>query len=118
MTDYLPELLWSRFQKLNNSESWYIEDDYSGVWKDYYESGNLELSCNYINSEQFGLEEGWFEDGSKESICNWKNNHVIGLRERWYNNGSSDIKEFYDPRGKFLKREIYINNMLYKTVTP
>ena len=51
-----------------------------GPWKEYYESGALQLSATYVNGKLDGSMEGYFEDGSI-----WlRRRHVAGQAEgRW-----------------------------------
>ena len=67
-----------------------------GLWKNYYETGELRSSGNFVNDRQHGVWNFFFQNGQKEQIGNL-NNGVWEGEWKWY-----------FPSGNVFREEIYV----------
>jgi len=63
-----------------------------GIWEEYYDNGQLENKCNYINGKRDGLYECYYDNGQLYNKCNYLNGELHGLFESYYSNGELDYK--------------------------
>lgn len=72
--------------------------DYTGVWKCWYETGQLMSECNYVLGERHGQCVMWHENGQKSLDCNYIDDKLVGKRLQWH------------PNGNILRKEVYAND--------
>ena len=58
-----------------------------GLWRFWYENGQLELEANYVNDKVEGLCRGWFESGQLEVEVEFKRDKFEGHFRSWHENG-------------------------------
>ena len=85
--------------KMNElTESYYydnIKEVYSLKQK-YYESGQLQYECNYIDNKKNGLYQEYYESGQLEFECNFINDDKNGLYQRYYEDGKMKEISHYE----------------------
>jgi antitoxin component YwqK of YwqJK toxin-antitoxin module len=74
-----------------------------GLWKDFYENGKLMREANYKNGEDNGLHRSWLENGKLNSEENYKDDLFDGLQKYYYPNGRLQIEQNWEDG-------IYINS--------
>ena len=62
-------------------------DGRDGVWRFWYENGQLEQQGNYVNDKEDGLWRFWYENGQLKRQGNFVNGNAEGLWRFWYENG-------------------------------
>ncbi len=66
----------------------YQNGEMNGKFKEYYENKNVRISGSYKKSLQNGEWKSYLEDGTLESIINYKDGMLNGLKEDFYKNGN------------------------------
>ncbi|PCJ56727.1 MAG: hypothetical protein COA79_18150 [Planctomycetota bacterium] len=91
-------------------------EDFTGIWKKWDKQGRKISLNTYINSIESGKQFEWYKSGaiSIKKMCN--NGLLISIEKR-NEDGTLNLKEYYDPKGKFLKRELFEKGKLVKTET-
>jgi len=97
----------------------YENERTNGLWKRWYENGQLYIKCTVKDEKINGLHEQWYEKGELYNRCNYKSGLCDGLREIWYSNGRLMLKTYYkndeirgsykvwNENGKLIKNENY-----------
>ena len=81
--------LWREWYE-NGQLKWtgtYKDEKEVGLWRGWYENGQLESEGNYKDGEWDGLWRGWYENGNKRGEWNWKDGGWDGLQRHWHENG-------------------------------
>ena len=75
------------FQTFLNNDSIllgkYVNGKKDGVWKKFYEDGNLKEIRNYENGVKHGKHLGFFQNGKKQFEYNLKDDEYHGLKRAW-----------------------------------
>ncbi|PCJ56953.1 MAG: hypothetical protein COA79_17600 [Planctomycetota bacterium] len=112
----LPEGEWVEWYQ-NGSKS------YSGTWENrkaiglhrlWFSNGIQFYSGKYMNGKKDGSHVHWYPDGTKKSDIMFD----LGSKKLsiiWNQDGTLNIKEYYDLKGKFQKRELFEKGKLVKT---
>lgn len=79
----------------------------NGVYKSYYENGQLSTSGEVKNGQRYGKWINWYENGQKSTISIYKDNDVL-VKQTWDRNGKVQV---VDGNGEFLS--FYDNGKLY-----
>ena len=69
------------------SEQNYLNWKFNGKWKIFYENGNIKSENNYQDDKLNGESKEFFQDGNIMSLKNYLNNRTDGTQIEWYNNG-------------------------------
>ena len=69
------------------SEQNYLNWKFNGKWKIFYENGNIKSENNYQDGKLNGESKEFFQDGNIMSLKNYLNNRTDGTQIEWYNNG-------------------------------
>jgi len=67
----------------------------NGVYKSFYESGNLRSKIDYKDSKREGKEIVYYPSGKKAYEADMKNGKKNGYVTQWYENGQQQYKVFY-----------------------
>jgi antitoxin component YwqK of YwqJK toxin-antitoxin module len=73
-----------------------------GVWKTYFENGNLQWEVTFVNGKQEGIVKDYYESGNLKDEGDLKNNKLDG----WV--------RVYTEDGQYAGRAYYVNGMRYK----
>jgi antitoxin component YwqK of YwqJK toxin-antitoxin module len=77
-----------------------------GIYKYYYDGGQLSTKCRYLNGKKEGLYEISYIDGKLHERSNFVNDKKEGICENWWDNGALYAKYVYNS-GK--REELYVN---------
>lgn len=66
---------------------YYKQEPFSGILSDYYESGNLRSTCQFLEGKQHGLFEGYYPSGTNEFVRYYKKGEKHSVHRGWYANG-------------------------------
>lgn len=58
-----------------------------GLYRSWYDNGQLRHECNYVNSERHRTERCWHENGKLELEHTYLNGKKEGLHRYWHSNG-------------------------------
>jgi len=115
MPDNLPEWMISNKEWVKNTRDDLIEipDDTCEI-NHWDRKGGLVYSGKYENGIDVGVHQYWYDNGILSLNIKYKNGK-INLKEKWALDGSLTKKEYYDPKGNFLKREFFEKGKRVKT---
>ena len=65
----------------------YKDGKLDGLFKEWYENGQLKEEGNYKDGERDGLQRHWYENGQLKYEGNFKDGKGDGLEKLWYENG-------------------------------
>ena len=65
----------------------YVNGKKHGVWKKFYENGNLKEIRSYNNGIKYGKHTGYYNNGRKQFEYNLKNDEYHGLKRAWNKEG-------------------------------
>ncbi|MBS7230778.1 hypothetical protein KHA90_07060 [Flavobacterium psychroterrae] len=105
------EGLWNRYTKngvlgiTGNFEN----DREIGIWKEFYESGKIMKTANYINGKK-ALQKYYYESGTLISETNYINGKKEGEVIVYWENGKIKSKENYLHNNQIGKFSIYSKN--------
>jgi antitoxin component YwqK of YwqJK toxin-antitoxin module len=86
-----------------------------GLWRHWYENGQLEQEGNYVNGKEEGLLRGWHENGQLEVEKNYINGKLEGLLRGWHENGQLEAEVNYiNNKREGLLRRWHENGQLRK----
>jgi len=86
------------------------------VYISYYENGQQEeLTTTNFSYSLDGIQKKWYEDGTLKSNRLYYKDKPSGLQEYWSQDGTRIKKEYYDLKGNFQKRELFVKGQLVKT---
>jgi antitoxin component YwqK of YwqJK toxin-antitoxin module len=85
-----------------------INDKKEGLWKYYYDNGDLRYVRNYKDGKAEGLWEYYVSGGRLWFRSNYKNDKADGLREEYYKNGNIKEQSFLK-EGNCLETIIFGN---------
>ena len=77
-----------------------------GIYKDYYENGNLKSVRSYDNGALNGIAREYYDVGTLQHAINYKNDQIDGLYNTYYPTGALWIQETYD-HGVLVGRKEY-----------
>ena len=85
-----------------------------GLWREYYENGQLWYEYNYKDGKRDGLYRQWYENGQLWYEINYKDDKQDGLLRQWYENGQLETENYYkDGKSDGLGRGWYTNGQLF-----
>jgi antitoxin component YwqK of YwqJK toxin-antitoxin module len=64
----------------------------NGLYKEWYETGQLYEEYTRIDGKRNGLYKVWYENGQLKEECSFKNGLVDSLWKVWYENGQLEIE--------------------------
>ncbi|PCJ54043.1 MAG: hypothetical protein COA79_22325 [Planctomycetota bacterium] len=107
----MPKWMWESDR--NMYEKFTIDDDYTGVWRDWYENGIISSRSVYLNGTYHGAHEMWFENGNTNFKVNYSNGVQFGKSQMWHENGIKNMEVVWgktkqlsmsewDIKGKFI----------------
>jgi len=94
----------------------------TGVWEDYWPSGQLASKGPYKDDKAEGIWEFYFDNGEIRAKGSFKDGKMNGMYERYYNNGQLQSKGSYEDdikqglwklywfNGKLAEKGSYVNN--------
>ncbi len=90
-----------------------VDGRWEGIYRHWYQSGQLRVELNYENGEMVGLLREWYENGQLKGKYNCENGEMVGLQREWYENGQLKEEWNYE-NGEMvgLLREWYENGQL------
>ena len=71
----------------------------NGLFQMWYDNGQKEVECMYVNGNRHGLYQCWYENGQKWKKCMYINNKEEGLFQCWYETGQKYM-EYNSANGK------------------
>jgi antitoxin component YwqK of YwqJK toxin-antitoxin module len=90
-----------------------IPNNYFGLYKLWYGSGQLGVECTYKNGTKDGLYQLWNPDGQLRFKYAYKDGKIDGLLKKWYYNGQLEIEcTFKDGKEDGLFKKWYYNGKL------
>ncbi len=104
-----------------------ISPDYkTGTFKYWYENGQCQLVCSYVNNKLDGEYFEYYDNGRPENKKNYKNGLLDGTEKSWSSQGllakvveyKDGVKHgrfltYYD-NGQLIRKDIYRNNKFVK----
>lgn len=102
-----------------------VNGEREGIWKEYYENGNMKSKEKY-KSGIIQSKEEWYEDMAKKCEMFYKNGNFHGVQKEFYKNGAVKLLAqftegkrdgeilIYSEDKKLLKKEFYKNDELQK----
>lgn len=69
-----------------------IINDFNGIYKKWYDDGQIYEKCNYINGKIHGLYEKRYANEQLKKKGNYVNGILEGLYETWHENGQLKTK--------------------------
>lgn len=79
----------------------YIDDIKNGVETNYYNTGEISDTRNWVNGLKEGKEKSWYSNGQLGIICNFKNNYLHGQVIIYFLSGDVYVKCMRD-NGKYI----------------
>jgi antitoxin component YwqK of YwqJK toxin-antitoxin module len=101
------------FQKADAAFYYELPVNYTGLYKEWYDNGQLEIECAYKNGILNGTYQLWYGNGQLEMECTYKDGKKDGLRRKLYENGQLKVECTYKD-GKYdgLYKEWFPNGQL------
>tara|TARA_R110002020_G_scaffold191209_5_gene391019 strand:- start:94 stop:711 length:618 start_codon:yes stop_codon:yes gene_type:complete len=62
-----------------------------GLFRCYWENGNLRYEWYYKDGKQHGVSIGWWPNGDLKAVKNYKNGVSHGQHKAWYENGAPGV---------------------------
>jgi len=86
-----------------------------GIWKTWYQNGNLKTEINYVNNQPNGHARIYYENGKISEEGNWKNTVWIGGYTYYHSNGQKAYEWNFTENGKRtgIQKYYYENGNLY-----
>lgn len=82
-------------------EEGYFKDNLRvGVWKKYYENGNLEFELTFVGNRPSGYAVFYYRNGNVSEEGVWKNNRWVGEYKYYHENGKLKYEWKYNASGK------------------
>jgi len=75
-----------------NSDSIYVDSQgipYSGIYKEYFENGNIKIAMSLKDGVKNGITNIYFENGNLNEVYSYKNNQMDG---QWLTFNNKNIK--------------------------
>jgi hypothetical protein len=82
----------------------------NGLYQTWYDNGQKELECTYVNGRLDGLYQLWYENGQKELECTYVNGRTDGLYQEWFINGKLYNKRTYVNGKCVVIHDMYVCN--------
>jgi antitoxin component YwqK of YwqJK toxin-antitoxin module len=97
------------------AEGYYENNAKSGVWKTWYQNGNLKTGITYMNNQPNGHARIYYENGKISEEGNWKNTVWIGSYTYYHSNGQKAYEWNFTENGKRSgpQKYYYENGKLY-----
>ena len=86
-------ILKSEFEKNDNGQL-------DGIYREYYENGQLKLECTYKNGQLEGIAKEYYKNNQLSCEYNFKNGQLDGLCKEYYESGKIK-EEYYCKNGEF-----------------
>jgi antitoxin component YwqK of YwqJK toxin-antitoxin module len=96
-------------------EEGYFKDNLRvGVWKKYYENGNLEFELTFVGNRPSGYAIFYYTNGKVSEEGVWKNNRWVGEYKYYHENGKLKYEWKYNASGKRegVQKYFYENGQL------
>lgn len=92
------DAFYSSFDKniKEGSQCNYSSNTKEGLFKNWYENGQLEYSATYKNGLINGLSNFWYKNGIKESEENWLQGQLNGIIKYWTEQGELQFDLSFD----------------------
>lgn len=92
------DAFYSSFDKniKEGSQCNYSSNTKEGLFKNWYENGQLEYSATYKNGLINGLSNFWYKNGIKESEENWLQGQLNGIVKYWTEQGELQFDLSFD----------------------
>jgi pimeloyl-ACP methyl ester carboxylesterase len=83
------EAFYSSFDKRIKEEHQcnYLTNTKEGIFKEWFQNGQIEFIGNYKSGLRNGLSTSWYENGQKEAEENWLNGQLHGRTKYWTDQG-------------------------------
>ena len=86
-------ILKSEFEKNDNGQL-------DGIYREYYENGQLKLECTYKNGQLEGIAKEYYKNNQLSCEYNFRDGKLDGLCKEYYESGKIK-EEYYCKDGKF-----------------
>jgi len=107
------ELKEYKKNKLNLSIN-YINGIKHGLYKEYYDNGNIRIECNYSDEQKHGLYKKYYDNGNIRIECNYIDDKKNSEYKEYYDNGQiKEICNYIDDKKNGEYKEYYDNGQLY-----
>ena len=73
----------------------YLSNTKEGLYKEWFEKGQIEYVGNYNNGLRNGLYISWYKNGQKEAEGNWLNGQLNGTTKYWTKTGDLQFDRTY-----------------------
>jgi antitoxin component YwqK of YwqJK toxin-antitoxin module len=108
---------WYENGQLENSCT-YVDGKPSGLYQTWYENGQLKSSYTYVDGKLNGLSQIWHENGQLNNSCTYNYGRLSGLSQIWYENGQLESSYTYvDGKLSGLFQIWYENGQLESSYT-
>jgi antitoxin component YwqK of YwqJK toxin-antitoxin module len=88
-------------------EGKYESDRKTGIWKTYYENGNLKSEITYINNIADGYAKIYYENGKISEEGTWKGIKWVGKYLFYHENGNKAYEWSFNDQGKRTGEQKY-----------
>jgi len=92
------------------TETSYLNGKQHGLYKKWWDNGQLKLKCMYVNNKKHGLYEKWHENGQLKEECTYVSDKEHDLLKEWYNNGQLKKECTYNNGKKYGLYKIWSRN--------
>jgi len=89
----LPAVLIDRIEVYMINQK--INGKKEGVWKAWFEDGQLEYEGHYKEGKRHGIWKRWFEDGQLRYERNYKEDKWHGIHKGWFEDGQLQYEGHY-----------------------
>ena len=69
--------------------------DYTGIWFDWYDSGQIKNRQIYVNGQRDGIYTSYQEEGDKRSEGKYENDKQVGIWLEWFTGGEKYSEEYF-----------------------
>ena len=113
------------YKSILKEETNFLDGEYHGVKKEYYENGELRFKGEFIKGEGVGIHKAYYDNGQLKSNTTFVDGNEIGLYEEYLENGSPSKKgnngktvgglgTYYGEIGNWTYWQYYSNGQLEK----
>jgi len=74
---------WAVEQLVSDCENQYLDGKKHGLWRDYFENGQVDCEGHFVEGEREGLWRNYFENGQVNYEINYVEGEKEGLWKVW-----------------------------------
>lgn len=89
------------------SEGKFVNNNYVGIWKWFFDNSNLRLTGEYNqDGKKNGYWKAWYVNGNVDYEGNYLENKKVGEFKWYYNNGKVSSTEFYEDMVRIIHWDV------------